>query len=58
MLRALGDAGWWLIRHPDHARLAGEFAARWGNETFRPPHPHADVIEGIGSHDDGWSERD
>jgi hypothetical protein len=58
MLRAMGDGGWWLIRHPDHARLAGEFAARWGNETFRPPHPHADVIEGIGSHDDGWSERD
>jgi hypothetical protein len=58
MLRALGDGGWWLIRHPDHAQLAGEFAARWGNERFRSPHPHADVLEGIRSHDDGWAERD
>jgi hypothetical protein len=57
-LRALGEGGWWLIRHPDHAQLAGEFAARWGNQRFRSPHPHADVVDGIRSHDDGWAERD
>ena len=33
MLRAQGPGGWWLIRHPDHAHLAGEFAARWGGKA-------------------------
>ena len=58
MLRAQGPGGWWLIRHPDHAHLAGEFAARWGNHHFRTPDPRSDVIEGIRLHDDGWALRD
>lgn len=58
MLRAQGPGGWWLIRHPDHAHLAGEFAARWGNHLFRIPDPRPDVIEGIRRHDDGWAVRD
>jgi hypothetical protein len=58
MLRAQAPGGWWLIRHPDHAQLAGEFAAQWGNALFRTPEPRADVIEGIRRHDDGWSIRD
>lgn len=58
MLRQKTSDGWFLIRHPDHAALAGEFAATWGNERFRPPEPHADVIEGIRRHDDGWAARD
>ena len=58
MLRAQGPGGWWLIRHPDHAQLAGEFAALWGNAHFLQPEPRADVIEGIRRHDDGWSIRD
>jgi len=58
MLRAQGPGGWWLIRHPDHAHLAGEFAARWGNHHFRTPDPRPDVIEGIRRHDDGWAVRD
>jgi hypothetical protein len=52
------ETGWWLITHPDHARLAGEFAAAWGNAQFRKPEPRARVLKGIARHDDGWAERD
>jgi hypothetical protein len=52
------ETGWWLITHPDHARLAGEFAAAWGNETFRKPEPRIRVLKGIARHDDGWVARD
>lgn len=58
MLRMETDSGWWLIRHPDHARLAGAFAEAWGNEQFRPPEPRARVLVGISTHDDGWIARD
>jgi Protein of unknown function (DUF3891) len=58
MLRMETETGWWLITHPDHARLAGAFAAAWGNEQFRKPEPRARVLRGISSHDDGWAARD
>jgi Protein of unknown function (DUF3891) len=58
MLRMESETGWWLIKHPDHARLAGAFAATWGNERFRRPEPRARVLHGIATHDDGWAARD
>lgn len=58
MLRLETDNGWWLVTHPDHARLAGAFAERWGNDRFLPPEPRAHVLKGIARHDDGWLERD
>jgi hypothetical protein len=58
MLRLETDTGWWLVTHPDHARLAGAFAERWGNDRFLPPEPRAHVLKGIARHDDGWLERD
>jgi len=58
MLRMQSDTGWWLITHPDHARLAGEFARAWGNTRFRRPEPRVRVLHGISSHDDGWRKRD
>jgi hypothetical protein len=58
MLRMESETGWWLITHPDHARLAGEFAAAWGNAQFRQPEPRARVLRGIACHDDGWTVRD
>src|SRR5579862_3916821 len=58
MLRMETETGWWLITHPDHARLAGEFAAAWGNEVFRKPEPRGRVLKGIARHDDGWTTRD
>src|SRR5579862_9005814 len=58
MLRLESETGWWLIRHPDHARLAGAFAAAWGNQQFRKPEPRQHVLYGIATHDDGWATRD
>lgn len=58
MLRLQTENGWWLVTHPDHARLAGAFAARWGNERFQPPEPRERVLKGISCHDDGWAARD
>lgn len=58
MLRSATKGGWWLVTHPDHARLAGDLAAAWGNERFRRPEPRARVLKGIACHDDGWADRD
>jgi hypothetical protein len=58
MLRLETETGWWLVTHPDHARLAGAFAERWGNERFLPPEPRVHVLKGIALHDDGWAARD
>lgn len=58
MLRMESSTGWWLITHPDHARLAGAFAEAWGNARFRKPEPRRRVLHGIASHDDGWAARD
>ena len=58
MLRMESESGWWLITHPDHARLAGDFAAAWGNALFRRPEPRVRVLRGIACHDDGWAARD
>lgn len=58
MLRLETETGYWLITHPDHARLAGAFATRWGNERFAKPQPRMQVLHGIHVHDDGWAVRD
>ena len=58
MLRLETETGWWLVTHPDHARLAGAFAEHWGNDRFLPPEPRAHVLKGIARHDDGWALRD
>src|SRR5580692_3594469 len=58
MLRLETESGWWLVTHPEHARLAGAFAERWGNDIFLPPEPREQVLRGIARHDDGWAARD
>jgi hypothetical protein len=58
MLRLETETGWWLVTHPDHARLAGDFAEHWGNDLFRRPEPREQVLRGIRRHDDGWIARD
>jgi hypothetical protein len=58
MLRLETETGWWLVTHPDHARLAGAFAERWGNDRFVSPEPREHVLRGIARHDDGWTARD
>src|ERR1700689_1164273 len=58
MLRLETETGWWLVTHPDHARLAGAFPERWGNDFFLAPEPREHVLRGISRHDDGWAARD
>ena len=58
MLRLQTNDGWWLITHPEHARLAGEFASHWGNDLFASPEPRAHVLRGVYAHDNGWAARD
>jgi hypothetical protein len=58
MLRLETADGWWLVTHPDHAHLAGEFATQWGNELFAALEPREHVLRGIYQHDDGWRKRD
>ncbi len=58
MIRAETDQDWILITHPDHAKLAGEFADAWGNDRFAPPEPFAPIRHAVYHHDDGWLARD
>jgi hypothetical protein len=58
MLRLETETGWWLVTHPDHARLAGAVAEAWGNAMFRAPEPRERVLLGVKVHDDGWAARD
>lgn len=58
MIRLETETGYWLVRHVDHAHLAGDFAERWGNDVFLSPEPRTQVLRGIASHDDGWAARD
>ena len=58
MLRQETETGYYLVTHPDHARLAAQFAAHWGNQKFPKPEPREHVLKGIAEHDDGWKTRD
>lgn len=58
MIRDETESSWLLITHPDHARLAGEFADAWGNERFGRPEPYSAVRYAVYHHDDGWLSRD
>jgi hypothetical protein len=43
-----------LIGQTDHSRLAGQFAAHWGNERFATPAPFESVARGTAFHDFGY----
>jgi hypothetical protein len=43
---------WFLISQPQHARLSGEMAARWGGRAS----PHEELIFAASRHDTGWEE--
>src|SRR5918996_446 len=40
----------------DHSRVAGYFAAHWGNQDFDRPQPYASVVLAAHEHDIGWWE--
>ncbi|MCU0792158.1 MAG: DUF3891 family protein [Opitutaceae bacterium] len=61
MIRIATETGYTLVSHQEHARLAGRFAAHWGNAVFPAPAapeamPH--VIAAVARHDDAWAARD
>ncbi len=61
MIRIATSDGYLLVEHREHARLAGFFAAQWGNADFPPPAapdvlPH--VVAAVTRHDDAWAARD
>ncbi len=58
MIRTETDTHWFLVTHPDHAALAGEFADAWGNDRFARPEPFAAIRHAVHHHDDGWLARD
>lgn len=58
MLRIETPDSWILIRHQDHARLAGDFARHWKNEEFSPPEPFKSVELAVRCHDDSWAVPD
>jgi hypothetical protein len=43
-----------LIGQSDHADLAAQVAAHWGNSTFSVPLPNSDMLCATSLHDEGW----
>lgn len=61
MIRIATPAGYALVAHQEHARLAGRFAEHWGNAQFPAPAPAGvmpHVIAAVARHDDAWAARD
>lgn len=48
------DGGLMLIAQTDHAKVSGQCAAHWGNETFARPEPNEAVVRAAMFHDSGW----
>ncbi len=69
MLKTIQDDRLWLVSQPDHSRIAGYFAAHWGNSAFASPGSfaaptpvadperlRAETVLAIAEHDNGWWE--
>ena len=50
------DARIILALQIDHSRVAGYFAAHWGNQKFDRPEPYSSVVLAATEHDIGWWE--
>src|SRR5437762_13387220 len=50
------DARIILALQIDHSRVAGYFAAHWGNPHFDRPEPYSSVVLAATEHDIGWWE--
>lgn len=58
MIRREDGNDWLLIPQIEHAHLAADIAARWGNDQV-PAFPHAEqLVSAVLHHDDGWREWD
>jgi hypothetical protein len=58
MIVAETDGGFQFVTQPAHARLAGQFADRWGNERFDRPDPLVPTLIAAYEHDTGWQGYD
>lgn len=56
MIRRDDDGHWLLISQVDHARIAAEIAAVWGNERVATLLLPDQLVPAIRHHDDGWQE--
>jgi hypothetical protein len=54
IVRNQADGSVVMITQNDHAKLAGMFAAHWGNANFERPRPHASMMRAAQYHDGGW----
>ena len=54
MIVAETEDRWRFVTQPDHAALAGRFAAHWGNDAFDRPRPRLPMLVAARDHDDGW----
>src|SRR5262249_35908265 len=54
IIRKLPDGQLLAITPTDHSRLAGFFAAHWGNASFAPLQPYESVSRAAVFHDFGW----
>src|ERR671925_1733973 len=43
-----------LVLQTDHSRVAGLFAARWGNREFASLRPYVSMVLAAQEHDSGW----
>jgi hypothetical protein len=56
MVNPYDDSRLMLALQIDHSRVAGFFAAHWGNQDFARPEPYASVALAANEHDIGWWE--
>jgi len=54
IVRNQSDGSVVMITQNDHAKLAGLFAAHWGNARFERPRPYASMVRAAQYHDGGW----
>jgi hypothetical protein len=54
IVRNQSDGSVVMITQNDHAKLAGLFAAHWGNREFQHPRPRVSMMRAAQYHDGGW----
>ena len=54
IVRNQSDGSVVMITQNDHAKLAGLFAAHWGNREFERPRPYTSMMRAAQYHDGGW----
>lgn len=54
IVRNQSDGSAIMITQNDHAKLAGLFAAHWGNREFERPRPYVSMMRAAQYHDSGW----